>query len=43
MGRRKQIEQRKKMEGFYARLEQLQTRCRPLGVDRHRNRYWLFR
>ena len=41
--RRVQIEQRKKMVGFYERLDKLQTRCKPLGLDRERNRYWLLK
>jgi hypothetical protein len=41
--RKKQIDQKKKMMGFFTLLEELQVRGKALGFDRDRNRYWLLR
>ena len=41
--RKKQIEQKKRMMGYFQLLEELQVRGKALGFDRDRNRYWLLR
>eukprot|EP01043_Picozoa_sp_COSAG02_P009962 COSAG02_NODE_344_length_24146_cov_12.795983_2_plen_1040_part_00 len=41
--RKKQIDQKKKMNGFFTLLEELQVRGKALGFDRDHNQYWLLR
>ena len=41
--RKKQIDQKKRIMGFFQLLDELQVRGRALGFDRDRNRYWLLR